>query len=124
MSLLVANDALRATTIGGSGQTTATVHATPLPEPDPIRFPTDLGSITHLFQSGPTSFIRAAEHVLPRATDSLRGPHGGLVPSSLQHALASGVSVVQGDQLLHAVGGSVRDRVTAEVARLRSMVGL
>jgi hypothetical protein len=82
-------------------------HATPEPASGPTRepvrpFTTDLGNIEHII--GGAGFVQSISEqtstALVRATDSLRGPHGGLIPSSLQHAAAAGVSRVDGQQLM------------------------
>ena len=99
MSLLVANSALQASTIGGSGQTSAAPEPASNPAGDPFRLPTDLGGLDHLFRDSFTSLSHTVSTSLHKATDSTVGPHGGLIPSSLQHAAAAAVSRVDGQQL-------------------------
>jgi hypothetical protein len=131
MSLLVAKDALRATTIGGSGQTSVEHDQSTDPGnmAEPLALPTDLGSIEHLFASGPTQLRDLAAAALGQATDSIRGPHGGLIPSSLQHAAAAGVSRVDGNPVMSVPANLAQsatpfaDAIRTGVARVRSAIG-
>ena len=126
MSLLAASQALSARTIGGSGQSSAghdeSLDPGDMAEPV-LSIPNDLGSIEHLFRTPSLSNLTA--NVLPHATDSFRGPHGGLIPSSLQHAAAAGVTRVDGQALLEAsTASSAASSVVASVlGRVKSLVG-
>lgn len=93
------------------------------PHPEPIHaFTTDLGSLEHLFAGA--GFVQSASErvstALVRATDSIRGPHGGLIPSSFQHVGSSGVTRVAAEDVMMA-----RQQATSAIqillARVRSL---
>ncbi|MGB6500101.1 MAG: hypothetical protein WBG19_01675 [Thermoplasmata archaeon] len=123
MSLLVtASERIKATT---SGLTSAAPAAASGPHAEPVHaFTTDLGNLEHLF-TGAGFVQNASERVstaLTRATDSVRGPNGGLIPSALQHAAAAGITRVDGQQLM-AVEARAATQWQILTARVRSMLG-
>ena len=65
---------------------------------------TDLGGLDHLFRDPFTSLSHVVSVPLEQATTSRSGPHGGLVPSSLQHVTTA--ARVDGQELLAEATGS------------------
>jgi len=101
------------------------------PHAEPVRlFTTDLGNIEHIIGGGglvqnATERVSTALH---KATDSIRGPHGGLIPSAAQNAAGAGLTRVEGqaEALYHAAVTSrpLGDGLRARLAVLRARLGL
>jgi hypothetical protein len=127
-SLLVASNRIQSDT---AGLTSPERNDSPNPESmaeSPIQLTTDLGGLEHLFRDSQFSTVtHAVSTTLTRATDSLRGPHGGLIPSSLQHAAAAGVSRVDGMPIMSVVDEArhsatpFADALRTSYARVRSL---
>lgn len=67
------------------------------PDREPVRLvTTDLGNIEHIIGGGGLvqNVSERVSTALTKATDSIRGPHGGLIPSPIQHGGAGGVTRV------------------------------
>ena len=72
------------------------------PDREPVRLvTTDLGNLEHIIGGGGLvqNVSERVSTALTKATDSIRGPHGGLIPSPIQHANAGGVTRVQATAL-------------------------
>ena len=124
MSLLVASNKIQADTAGQTKAEPSQVNG-PTAEP-PAVIAADLSGIVHLF-SDHAGVFASATNALHKATDSIRGPHGGLIPSALQHNAAAAVSRVDGQALAEAVqarGTTFVDTVKTEVNRLRTTLGV
>jgi hypothetical protein len=89
----------------------------------PVREPihvavTDLGNIEHIIGGGGLvqNVQQRVSTALVKATDSIRGPNGGLIPSAIQHAPAAGVTRV--DALYNAGVTETRSLTTRVRAQL------
>jgi hypothetical protein len=103
------------------------------PHAEPVRLvTTDLGSIEHIIGGGGLvqNVTERVSTALTKATDSIRGPHGGLIPSSVQNTMGAGLTRVEGqaEALYHAAtvgsGHGFGDRVRAQVAVVRARLKL
>lgn len=111
--------------ITGAEKIARDVRGTPMPNDasgptrEPVHLPTtDLGNLEHLF-TGAGFVQHLGERVstaLEKATGSVRGPNGGLVPSAIQHTAAAGVSVVAHD----VTAGSPATTLKMALARARA----
>ena len=111
MSLLVASNAVQADT---AGQTRAHMegpsHEHTVTSTIQDVLPTDLGGLDFLFRDTLTSASHVAANVLHKASDAVRGPHGGLRPDYLARG-TGGLTRVDGDPVM-AVTEPVRQGAT------------
>ena len=97
------------------------------PVREPVRLvTTDLGNIEHIIGGGGlTHLTESVSTALTKASDSIRGPNGGLLPSfhaNLQHAGTTKLytDALQGTTAVRSLG----DRLRASLAMLRARLAV